>query len=103
MADEIESRVCGGSFKINKIDKAIAPCWKTVDENSLPGRETISHHTYARRTLYAKPLGVPETRSAGGGELGEQIGRIFAHRVAICFGQLFENYKSSPHFGAIFS
>jgi hypothetical protein len=33
---------------------------------------------------------------------GDQIGRIFAQRTNVHFGQLFHNYKSSPHFCATF-
>jgi hypothetical protein len=33
---------------------------------------------------------------------GDQIGRIFAHWALVVFGQLFENYRSSPYFWAIF-
>jgi hypothetical protein len=29
---------------------------------------------------------------------GDQIGRIFAYWVIDCFGQFFENYRSSPKF-----
>jgi hypothetical protein len=31
---------------------------------------------------------------------GDQIGQIFAQYVIICFVQLYENNRSSPHFWA---
>jgi hypothetical protein len=31
----------------------------------------------------------------------DQIGRIFAHWVIVCFGYFFENRRSSPHFGLL--
>jgi hypothetical protein len=31
---------------------------------------------------------------------GDQIGRIFAQWVIVCFGQLHENYRTCPHFWA---
>jgi hypothetical protein len=34
---------------------------------------------------------------------GDQIGRIFAQRATVYFGQFLENYKSSPHLCATFS
>jgi hypothetical protein len=34
----------------------------------------------------------------GCGKQGDQIGRIFDHWVIVYFGQLFENYHSSPTF-----
>jgi hypothetical protein len=38
----------------------------------------------------------------GGRTQGDQIGRVFAYWVIVYFGK-FENYKSSPNFGATFS
>jgi hypothetical protein len=51
--------------------------------------------------LFAEPIGtairkVPSIQ-------GDQIGRIFALWVIVCFGQFFENYRSNPHFGIVFS
>jgi hypothetical protein len=34
---------------------------------------------------------------------GNQIGRVFAQWVAVCLWMLHENYKSSPHFGRLYS
>jgi hypothetical protein len=36
-------------------------------------------------------------------EQGDQIERIFAQGVIVCFGQLHENYISSPHFWPLYS
>jgi hypothetical protein len=33
---------------------------------------------------------------------GDQIGRIFAHWVIVCFEHVIENYRNSPHFGSTY-
>jgi hypothetical protein len=35
-------------------------------------------------------------------EQGDQIGRIFANWAIVYFGQLYENFRISPHFGPFF-
>jgi hypothetical protein len=33
-------------------------------------------------------------------EQGDQIGRFFAQMAIFCFGQVFKNYRTNPHFCA---
>jgi hypothetical protein len=57
----------------------------------------VQQHNKPKSNLY---VGRKRFLISGGALQGGQIGQIFAQRVIVCFGQLRENYKRSPHFWA---
>jgi hypothetical protein len=51
-------------------------------------------------TFVLKNIFCLQTHWATAYRQGDQIGRFFAQCVNVCFGQLHENYRNSPHFWA---
>jgi hypothetical protein len=76
----------------------MTPNWATICGRLIPPPTLTSHHLFCSVVSCMCPflaLSRVLTRVT--------CGRIFAHWVIVCIGQVFENYQSSPHFWAAFS